>query len=187
LDQQSFGQHDIRWIEKGHPGEGSLTFFNNDISGRERKDSLDYSAIYQIKPLTDSNGNYIFMENKRFGPKEPEWKYMAKDTISFYGSFVSGAQRMKNGNTFITVGPKGQFFEVTPEGEIVWEYLSQYRGNIHHTNGDPVNPVPFAYFNFRANFIPDDHPGLKGKELVPLDPQPQIFKLPPKEEEKKEE
>ncbi|HEX9827260.1 MAG TPA: hypothetical protein VGA80_11725, partial [Flavobacteriaceae bacterium] len=71
--------------------------------------------------------------------------------------------------------------------EIVWEYLSQYRGNIHHTNGDPVNPVPFAYFNFRANFIPDDHPGLKGKELIPLDPQPKIFKLPPKEEEKKEE
>lgn len=185
--QQSFGQHDVRWVPKGHPGEGSLTFFNNDIPGTTRKDSLDYSAIYQIRPLTDENGNYVLMENKRFGPKEPEWKYIAKDTISFYSGFISGAQRMKNGNTFINEGAKARFFEITPEGEILWEYLNQYRGNIHRSNGDPVSPTPMAYSNFRANFIPADHPGLKGRELVPLDPQPKVFKLPPKEEEKKEE
>lgn len=186
-NQQSFGQHDVRWIEKGHPGESSLMFFNNDISGKGRKDSLDFSAIYQIKPLTDDNGNYILMENKRFGPKEPEWKYIAKDTISFFSSFVSGAQRLKNGNTFINEGAKARIFEVTPNGEIVWEYLNQYRGNIHRTNGEPVNPIPFTYMQFRSNFIPADHPGLKDKALVPLDPQPAIFKLPPKEEKKKED
>ena len=71
--------------------------------------------------------------------------------------------------------------------DIVWEYLNQHRGNIHHPNGDPVEVVPFAYWGFRANFIPADHPGLKGKELVPLDPQPAIFKLPPREEPKAEE
>ena len=112
----------MRWIEKGHPGEGSMTFFNNDVPGTQRKDSLDYSYIYQIRPLTDGNGNYILMDNKRFGPMEPEWKYIAKDTISFFGPFVSGAQRMKNGNTFINEGPKARIFEVTPDGEIVWEY-----------------------------------------------------------------
>ena len=126
------------------------------------------------------------MDNKRFGPKEPEWKYIAKDTISFFAPFVSGGQRMKNGNTFITEGPKGRIFEVTPEGEIVWEYLNPYRGNIHHTNGDPKQANMFTYFVWRAHFIPADHPGLKDKELVPLDPQPEVFKLPPKEEEKKE-
>ncbi|MGM5469429.1 aryl-sulfate sulfotransferase [Flavobacteriaceae bacterium LMO-SS05] len=186
-NQQSFGQHDVRWVEKGHPGEGSLTFFNNDVSGKNRKDSLNYSAIYQIKPLTDSKGNYILMDNNRFGPKEPEWTYIAKDTISFYGSFISGAQRMKNGDTFINEGPKGRFFEVTPTGDIVWEFLNQFRGTIHHTNGDPVNPIPFAYYMFRSNFIPADHLGLKDKVLIPLDPQPTIFKLPPKEEKQKEE
>ena len=185
--QQSFGQHDVRWIEKGYPGEGSLTFFNNDVPGIGRKDSLDYSSVYQIRPLTDDKGNYILMENKRFGPKEPEWKYIAKDTISFYGSFISGAERMKNGNTFINEGPKARFFEVTPDGDIVWEYLSQYRGNIHRTNGDPVSPYGFTYSNFRANFIPADHPAFKGKTLVPLDPQPKVFKLPPKEENEKSE
>jgi hypothetical protein len=94
---------------------------------------------------------------------------------------------MKNGNTFIAVGPKGRFFEVTPEGEIAWEFLNHFRGNIHHPNGDEKNPIPFAYSNFRADFIPVDHPAFKDQILAPLDPQPPIFKLPPKEEKKKEE
>ncbi|HKK11385.1 MAG TPA: aryl-sulfate sulfotransferase, partial [Flavobacteriaceae bacterium] len=186
-NEQTFNQHDIRWIKKGYPGEGGLTLFNNGIPGIERKDSLAYSNIYQIRPLSDEKGNYVLMENKRFGPKGPEWKYIAKDTISFYASFISGAQRMKNGNTFINEGPKGRFFEVTPEGEIVWEYLNQFRGDVRETNGDPIPVIPFAYSTFRANFIPADHPGLKGKELAPLDPQPEVFKLPPKEEKKKDE
>jgi hypothetical protein len=124
------------------------------------------------------------MPNKRFGPAEPEWKYIAKDTISFFSGFVSGSHRLKNGNTFINEGAKGRFFEVTPKGDIIWEYLSQYRGNIHHPNGDPASPMPLTYFNFRANFIPAGHPAFKDKTLVPLDPQPKIFKLPPKEEKK---
>jgi hypothetical protein len=186
-DQQTFNQHDVRWVIKGNPGEGSLTLFNNGIPGTERKDSLAYSNIYQIRPLTDEKGNYILMDNKRFGPKEPEWKYIAKDTISFYSSFISGAERMENGNTFINEGAKARFFEVTPDGEIVWEYLNPYRGNIHRTNGDPVPPIPFAYSVFRANFIPADHPAFKGKTLEPLEPQPEVFNLPPKEEEKKED
>jgi hypothetical protein len=186
-DQQTFNQHDIRWIQKGMPGEGSLTIFNNGIPGHERKDSLAYSAIYQIRPIIDDKGNYKLMENKRFAPKVPEWKYIAKDTISFYSSFISGAERMENGNTFINEGAKARFFEVTQDGEIVWEYLNQYRGNIRETNGDPVPVIPFAFSAFRANFISADHPAFKGKTLVPLDPQPEVFKLPPKKEEEKED
>ncbi|MEJ2114231.1 MAG: aryl-sulfate sulfotransferase, partial [Flavobacteriaceae bacterium] len=30
-NQQTFNQHDIRWIEKGYPGEGNLRLFNNNI------------------------------------------------------------------------------------------------------------------------------------------------------------
>ena len=179
-DQRSFGQHDIRWIDKGFPGEGHLTFFNNDLP--MGPDSLDYSGIFEIKPIVDEKGNYILNKNKRFGSEAPVWKYVAKDTLSFYGSFVSGAQRLKNGNTFINEGPRGRFFEVTPEGEIVWEYLNPYRGNIHHLDGTPVQPWFFSYSNFRSNFIPADHPAFKGKELKPLDPQPEVFKLPPKKE-----
>jgi hypothetical protein len=177
-DQMSFGQHDARWVEAGKPGAGNITLYNNDIPFI--KDSLDYSAVYEIKPVMDEEGNYVMQDNGRFATEEPVWKYIAPDTLSFYGSFISGAHRMQNGNTFINEGPRGRFFEVTPEGEIVWEYLNPYRGTIHHPNGDPVSVMPFTYIVFRSNFIPADHPGLKDRELKPLDPQPEVFKLPPK-------
>lgn len=181
-DQQTFNQHDVRWIKKGFPGEGNLTLFNNNIPlGR---DSLNYSAIFELKPFEEKEGHYELMKNKRFGPEKPNWKYVAKDTMSFHAPYVSGAQRLKNGNTFINQGPKGRYFELTPEGEIVWEYLNPYRGNIHKPNGDPVLMRGWIYSSFRSNFITEDHPALKDKTLVPIDPQPQIFKLPPKEEEK---
>jgi len=182
-DQKLYGQHDIRWIEKGKPGEGNLLVFNNDIP--MGPDSLDYSAIYEFSPIVNSKGEYTRMEDNSYGPKDAVWQYIAPDTLSFFGSFVSGAQRMQNGNTFINEGPKGRFFEVTPKGEIVWEYLNPYRGNIHHTDGDPVSPMPMTHMIFRANFIPKDHPGLAGKDLIPLDPQPKEFTLPPKPEAKK--
>jgi hypothetical protein len=183
-NQQTFNQHDIRWIEKGYPGEGNLTLFNNNIPlGR---DSLKYSAAFEIKPFVGNEGHYQLMENKRFGPTEPVWKYVTKDSVSFHAPYVSGVQRMKNGNTFINEGPKGRFFEVTPKGEVVWEYLNQHRGNIHKPNGDPLPYDGWNYSSFRANFIPVDHPAIKNKTLIPIDPQPPIFKMPPKEEEKSE-
>ncbi len=176
-NQQLFGQHDVRWIEKGKPGEGHLTVFDNDIP--YKGGSMNYSAIYEIVPPTDSKGNYYLEANKTYGPAKPVWKYIAPDTTSFWGSFISGAQRMENGNTFIDEGPKGRFFEVTPDGKMVWEYLNPYRGEIRETNGDPTAVMPMTYFAFRANFIPANHPGLANKKLEPVVPQPTPFILPP--------
>src|SRR5690606_13764817 len=121
-DQQLFGQHDVRWIDKGKPGAGHLIVYNNDIP--LIPDSLSYSAVYELDPPTDAEGHYQMIANGRLGPEKPVWHYIAKDTISFYGGFVPGAQRMATGNTFINEGPKGRFFEVTPEGEILWEYCN---------------------------------------------------------------
>ena len=175
-NQQLGGQHDARWVETGFPGEGNLTIFNNNFppSG---PDSTAYSAVYEIKPPMDDKGNYILEKDKAYGPEKPSWRYTAENPLDFYSSFVSGAQRMKNGNTFINEGAKGRFFEVTPDGKIVWEYLNQYSGNITKPNGDP-DQFPFKYFAFRSNFIPADHPGLIGKKLKPINPQPEPFKLP---------
>ncbi len=184
-DQKLFGQHDVRWIESEKPGAGNLTMFNNDVP--LIPDSLDYSAIYEITPPTDADGNYIIDVDQSFGPQEPTWQYVAPDTLSFFASFISGAHRMHNGNTFINEGPKARFFEVTPDGEIVWEYLNQYRGEIRHPNGDPIEDKPFTYWGFRSTFISADHPGLEGRDLNPLDPQPEVFKLPPPDEKEEDQ
>jgi hypothetical protein len=182
-DQKLFGQHDVRWIDKGKIGADDLTVFNNQVPNGP--DSLNYSAIYQITTPINKNGGYDLADNGSYGPETTSWEYVAKDTLSFYGGFVSGAHRMKNGNTFINEGPKGRFFEVNNEGDILWEFLNPYRGNIHHTDGDPVALFPLTYMQFRSTFIPADHPGLRGKELKPMEPQPGIFTLPPPPKENK--
>ena len=178
-DQKLFSQHDIRWIEEGKPGAGNLTVFNNDVEGGP--DSLDYSSVLEIAPPMDKEGNYTISKGKSFGPEEPGWKYISDDTISFFASFISGAHRMENGNTLINEGTKGRFFEVTPDRDIVWEYWVPYRGEIRKPNGDPYPPVPFTHIQFRSTFIPADHPAFDGKEMAPIDPQPEPFILPPQE------
>ena len=175
-DQQLGHQHDVRWIEKGKPGEGHLMLFDNNSS---KIDSIDYSAIYELVPPVDNKGNYILEKGKAYGPDKPVWTYHAPDSLSFWSSFISGAQRMYNGNTFICEGAKGRFFEVTSDGKKIWEYLNPYRGEIRQTNGDPNPAMPMTYFTFRATIIPADDPGLANKTLVAIDPQPKPFVLPP--------
>ncbi|MEJ2005930.1 MAG: aryl-sulfate sulfotransferase, partial [Cyclobacteriaceae bacterium] len=148
-DKKLFYQHDVKWIPEGYPGAGNLMLYNNDIP-TTRKDSLHHSAIYELNPEVDENGNYMRLENGRFGPEEPAWVFVAKDTVSFYGAFISGSHRLPNGNTFITEGPRGRFLEVSPEGEIVWEFLNPFRGNVHNSN---MWTPPMFYSLFRATFI----------------------------------
>ena len=180
-DRKLFYQHDVRWVPEGYPGAGHLTIYNNDIPSN-RKDSLHYSAIYEIDPIIE-DGNYVRLDNGRFAPEDPPWVYVAPDTVSFYGGFISGSHRLPNGNTFINEGPRGRFMEVTPDGELVWEYLNPFRGNVHNPN---MWEPPMFYSTFRATFIPADHPGLQGKDLEPLDPQPEPFVMPPPPENDEE-
>jgi Arylsulfotransferase (ASST) len=176
-DQKLFGQHDIRWIEKGKPGAGNLTVFDNNVL--YHKDSINCSAVYEFSPPTDSKGNYLLGKDSTYGPEKPVWSYVAPDSVSFWSSFISGAHRMNNGNTFINEGAKARFFEVTKEGKIVWEYLNPYRGDIRKPNGDPNPVIPLTYFEFRSTFIEANHPGLANKKLEPVNPQPTAFVLPP--------
>ena len=174
-DQKLFGQHDVRWIDKGKPGAGDLTVFDNNVPSATH---IPYSAVLQLTTPMDKNGNYFLENNGTFGPEKPTWKYMALDTFSFFSGFISGAHRMDNGNTFINQGAAARFFEVTKDGKIVWEYWNPYRGDMHMPNGDPINPIPLTYIAFRSTFISADHPGLANKKLEPLNPQPAVFKLP---------
>ncbi len=122
--------------------------------------------MIEIEPPLISAGRYALPAGGPFGPQRPKWEYTAPDRESFFGDFVSGAHRLRNGNTFVCSGPQGRFFEVTAAGEIVWEYLNPFSGDAANPQGDPPWSV------FRATFIPADHPALRECDLVPLGPQP---------------
>ncbi len=63
-----------------------------------------------------------------------------------------------------------RFFEVTPKGEIVWEYWVPYAPAVEGNQATNAN----AYSIFRATKIAPDHPALAGRDLTPLDPQPPL-------------
>ena len=168
-DQRLFGQHDVRWVPEGLPGAGNILVFSNNVAGPDGP----HSEVFEIEPPTDDVGRYLLNEREPFGPATPTWSYTASDPRSFHSPFLSGAHRLPNGHTLITSGAQGRFFEVAPEGEIVWEYWSPTSGDVRMPDGSWPHPVErFPYSVFRATKIAPDHPALRGRELVPLDPQP---------------
>ena len=58
--------------------------------------------------------------------KEIVWQYMDPYAPNFYSAICSSAQRLPNGNTLICEATKGRLFEVTLDGEMVWEYHSPF-------------------------------------------------------------
>jgi hypothetical protein len=170
-DDQRFGfEHDTRWIPQGRPGAGNMMIFSNRTPGSDGT----YSQVYELAPPIDAQGRYEVPSDGPFGPPEPVWTYSEPDT--FDATYISGAERLKNGNTLVNSGPQGRMFEVTPEGEIVWEYWSHYSGTAN-TGGGGGGANPFSLF--RGIKIPPDHPAVAGRDLQPLDPQPPLVSPAP--------
>ena len=124
-DKKFFQQHDATWIEQGYPGEGNILVFNNGVN----RPGPDYSTIDEIIPPIDSNGTYQLEPGEAFGPVQPVWSY----NTDFYAFYISGCQRIHNGNTIICHGPAGKFFEVNPGKEIVWDYTNPYPNFLQNT------------------------------------------------------
>jgi len=82
------------------PGGTILIFDNGTSAGRSR--------ILELDPLTE----------------EIVWEYQADPPESFFSSSRGASERLPNGNTFITDSNSGRLFEVTPEGETVWEFFT---------------------------------------------------------------
>ena len=94
---------------------------------------------------------------------EKVWEYSlsGQGRFLFFSHYVSSVQRLPNGNTLITEGADGRIFEVTPEDEIVWEYVSPFFG----TERGRTNRI------YRAHRVPYDWvPQLERPEERPVVP-----------------
>lgn len=166
--RQLFFQHDVQWVPEGWPGAGNLTIFNN---GRQRPGG-DRSCVVEIAPPLQADGSYAREPDAAFGPATPCWSYDPDGDARFYASFISGAHRTRNGNTLVCSGPDGRLFEVTPAGELAWEYRVPY-AKPRRAEGSRS-----PYGLFRATRIDPDHPALvaalarDARALDPLEPQP---------------
>ena len=141
-DRQLFLQHNAYWIRPGLPGAGNIMIFNNGDP-----DDRPYTTIVEFTPPMSADGSYFREEGEAYGPKELAWEYNPEGKDRFYSAFISGADRMPNGNTFINAGAIGHQREVTSSGEIGWEYAFRNETNAPHQM-------------WRAHKYPPDYSGL---------------------------
>jgi len=163
-DQKLFTHHDAHWIANGLPGEGNILIFNN---GRFRPGG-NFSTIDEIVPPVDQNGHYTLNSDSTFGPDTSFWTYTAPNPLDFFAANYSGSQRQPNGNTLICDGPSGEFFEVTNDGEIVWQYINPVIASGPMRQGDPIPTGQNRVF--RTYRYAPDYPGFIGKDLTPGEP-----------------
>ena len=114
---------------------GNLLLFDN---GPHRVDqariarngsAAQFSRVLEIEP---SSKNVV-------------WEYRDAVAHSFFSALISNAQRLPNGNTLINEGLFGRLFEVTPEGDVVWEYVNPYFGPSTAPPKEQTNSVFRAY------------------------------------------
>ncbi|MCK5577234.1 MAG: twin-arginine translocation signal domain-containing protein [Dehalococcoidales bacterium] len=94
------------------------------------------------------------------------WIYSARSTTAFFSQVVSGCQRLANGNTLICEGIEGHIFEVTNEGELVWDYINPVAGD-HSIMPFIPDLSPGKNAIFRVYRYGPDYPGLQGRDLMP--------------------
>jgi hypothetical protein len=97
-----WGEGELEWPH--HPvmlDNGNIVIFDNGVS-------REYSRIIEVNPLTE----------------EIEWEYSGDPPQTFYSHTKGAAQRFPNGNTMICDSGNGRIFEVTREGEVVWEWFN---------------------------------------------------------------
>lgn len=123
------------------------------------------------------NGNILIYDNGTYRRGEPQlysrvievdrktreivWQYIDNPPRNFFSAYISGAQRLPNGNMLITEGNKGRVFEVTLEGEVVWEYMNPYFGKVKSAldGQGPVYEDNAVFRSFR--YAPEQVPRLR--------------------------
>jgi len=126
------GQHDAQMLDNGN-----ILVFANGVY----QSDLHHSQVLEIDRTT----------------KEIVWRYTAQDDFtSFFSPHMGGAQRLPSGNTLICEGNKGCLFEVTPEHEVVREYVSPFF--VHSQTFGKINWL------FRARWYAADAQEIKALE-----------------------
>lgn len=128
-------QHDARYS-----GPDTITIFDNGVHRR----SIEYSRVIEVNAKT----------------REIVWEYKDDPPFSFFTVMGGSALRLPNNNVLICETSKGQFFEVTRGGKVVWEYINPFF--VYNPRlGGRMNLV------FRALRYGPDSPELAGRDLDP--------------------
>jgi hypothetical protein len=152
---QVIGANHVHMIPRGLQGAGNILLFDNggaagfgaDQNGVPAHPTLfrPYSRVIEFDPITL---DVIWLYERR-DPTPPPGENFAP----FRSGFLSGAQRLANGNTLITEGMSGRVFEVTRAGELVWEFVSPFGPQEPYNGGD--GNLVYRAFRVPTNWMPE--------------------------------
>ena len=135
LNQKLHAPHAVNWINSDYPGGGNILLFDNEYD-------VSISAIIEFQPPILSNGLYSLDANEPFEPNEYTW---INHSSNYYSLSHSGAFRMPNGNTLITIFGVPPLYEINiieidENGSLQWEYLGSFITF-------RASKYPLSYFN----------------------------------------
>lgn len=107
-------------------GKGNMLVYVNGVTEEQSiVYELDMPENFNLLPNTNNEPNIV-------------WEFRNEN---LYNGIISGAVRLKNGNTLICEGDYG-FWEVTPEKEVVWKYngfgIEFWRAYNYELNGNEL-------------------------------------------------
>ena len=180
-NKQIGGAHHVSWIPEGLPGAGHLLIFNNSQNLFEH---TQQSYVLEINGYLDASSNtmaaYVNPPDAGYFPWQPAnnsdkaarlfsnqivWFYASRASHGMFSHIGSSAQRLANANTLVCADTEGHILEVTPSGEVVWEYINPVTSDgilkFKRDNWPMYNSI-FRAFRYCTNDSP-----LVGRTLTP--------------------
>jgi hypothetical protein len=122
------------WVLQHDPDflpDGRISVFDNRDDGAGGR-VLGGSRLLVVDPVT----------------REIEVIYQGTEANPFFTAERGKADPLQNGNFLITETQFGRVFEITPDGEIVWEFINRYdETRVANVNGATRYPGSFGQFD----------------------------------------
>ena len=137
LDQILVSQHSVNWINESFPGGGDIILYNN-------KTEEEGSQVLQIDVPVDD----FYYQIDEVHPHEPQYPQWIYGDGNFFSPIQSGAYRLENGNTLISIGDRAEFFEIDSSLNVVWNYeFSSPSGQTFNGKIARAQKYHLSYFN----------------------------------------
>lgn len=132
------GQHHPNMLASGN----ILIYDNGGVGGYPRKVRA-HTRLIEVNPISE----------------KIVWQYVHEPLSYYHDKFSSwywgSVQQLPNGNTLSLDANKGRLFEITADGEIVWEYVNGYRGQFWYNGRIRMETGVYRCYRIGYDEVPD--------------------------------
>ena len=161
-NQKAFRQHDAQWIDDFVDGnyyfKGDIALYNNAVG-----DGLSLGQI--LRPIWNENSKSYEFIDSTYAPSVFGKTFSHPDTSKNFSTAASSIQILGNGHVVMCAARQGFSFELNPEGEVVWEYVTPLRNGFPVPQGTELTIS--ENFTFQVQRYLANYPAFEGKDLSP--------------------